>query len=117
MISLIVGALVLFNSPSVPDFVRVPVPLIVGTSIATGAIFFVIMIFAVRAQMAPVRMGVESLVGRIGVARSRLSPSGIVQLGGEQWTAELAEGEENLVAGARVKVIAIQGLKLIVRKE
>ncbi len=46
--SLITGSLVMFNSPSVPDFVRVPVPLIVGTSVATGAIFFAIMILAVR---------------------------------------------------------------------
>jgi membrane-bound serine protease (ClpP class) len=116
VISLIVGALVLFNSPSVPSFVRVPVPLIVGTSIATGGIFFVIMIFAVRAQKTPIRMGVESLAGRIGVTRSRLSPTGIVLLGGEQWTAELTEGEEPLPAGARVKVVAVQGLRLIVRK-
>ena len=30
--SLIVGALVLFNSPSVPTFQRVSVPLVIGTS-------------------------------------------------------------------------------------
>jgi len=114
--SLIVGSLVLFNSPSVPSFVRVPVPLIVGTSIATGAIFFAIMIFAVRAQLIPVRMGSESLVGKTGVARTKLAPSGIVLLGGEQWTAMLVEGEEPLPAGARVEVVSLQGLKLIVRK-
>ena len=116
VISLIVGALVLFNSPSVPDFVRVPVPLIVGTSVATGAIFFVIMIFAVRAQKIPIRMGMESMAGRIGVVCSELSPTGIVHVGGEQWTAELADGEEWLPAGTRVEVMAVQGLKLIVRK-
>jgi membrane-bound serine protease (ClpP class) len=116
VLSLIVGALVLFNSRNVPGFARVPVPLIVGVSIGTGAIFFVIMIFAVRAQIAPVRMGVESLVGRIGVARSGLSPSGLVLLGGEQWTAELAEGEEPLQTGARVEVVGVRGLKLVVRK-
>ena len=114
--SLVVGGLVLFNSPSVPNFVRVPVPLIIGTSIATGAIFFVIMIFAVRAQIAPARMGMESLAGRIGVVHRDLSPTGIVQLGGEQWTAELAPGEESLLMGERVEVISVQGNKLIVRK-
>ena len=69
--SLITGSLVMFNSPSVPDFVRVPVPLIVGTSVATGAIFFAIMILAVRAQHTPVRVGAESMIGRIGTARQR----------------------------------------------
>ena len=114
--SLIVGGLVLFNSPSVPSFVRVSVPLIIGTSIATGAIFFTIMIFAVRAQITPVRMGIESLAGRVGVVHRDLSPIGIVQLGGEQWTAELAPNEEHLQMGERVEVVSVQGNKLIVRK-
>ena len=37
MVSLIVGALVMFNSPNVPDFQRVPVPLIIGASLSTGS--------------------------------------------------------------------------------
>jgi membrane-bound serine protease (ClpP class) len=114
--SLIVGALVLFNSPSVPNFQRVPVPVIVGTSLASGGIFFVILMFAVRAQKSPVRMGVESMVGRIGIAQNDINPVGLVQLGGEQWTAELAEGEEPIERNERVEVTAVQGLRLLVRK-
>ncbi len=114
--SLIVGALVLFNSPSVPNFQRVPVPVIVGTSLASGGIFFVILMFAVRAQKSPVRMGVESMVGRSGIAQNDINPVGLVQLGGEQWTAELAEGEEPIERNERVEVTAVQGLRLLVRK-
>jgi membrane-bound serine protease (ClpP class) len=116
VVSLIVGALVLFNSPSVPSFQRVSVPLIIGMSTATGAIFFAIMIFAIRAQKKPILMGQESLAGRIGVARSDLSPTGIVQLGGEQWTAELVDGEQAVTKGTRVEIVAVEGLKLRVRK-
>jgi membrane-bound serine protease (ClpP class) len=116
VVSLIVGALVLFNSPSVPSFQRVSVPLIIGMSTATGAIFFTIMIFAIRAQKKPILMGQESLAGRIGVARSDLSPTGIVQLGGEQWTAELVDGEQAVTKGTRVEIVAVEGLKLRVRK-
>ncbi|MGW8249656.1 MAG: NfeD family protein, partial [Anaerolineales bacterium] len=53
--SLIAGALILFNSPGVPAFQRVSVPLVVGTSIATGMIFLGIVGFALRAQRVPVR--------------------------------------------------------------
>jgi membrane-bound serine protease (ClpP class) len=116
VISLIVGALVLFNSPGVPSFQRVPVPLIVGASSATGAIFFAVMIFAVRAQKTPVRMGIESMPGRMGTARSSIEPSGQVQVGGELWTADLAAGEETILTGERVEVTGVQGLRLIVRK-
>ncbi len=114
--SLITGSLVMFNSPSVPDYVRVPVPLIVGTSVATGAIFFAIMILAVRAQHTPVRVGAESLIGRIGTARSEIAPVGLVQLGGEKWTGEMVEGEDPAPAGSRVEVVAVEGLRIRVRR-
>ena len=35
--SLIVGSLVLFNSPGTPSFLRVSVPLVIGVSLATRA--------------------------------------------------------------------------------
>jgi membrane-bound serine protease (ClpP class) len=115
-VSLIVGALVMFNSPNVPNFQRVPVPLIIGASLSTGIIFFVIMLIGVRAQKTPVSMGIESLVGRVGTARTDLAPRGQVQLGGELWTAELIEAEGALSAGEPVKVVAVDGLRLLVRK-
>lgn len=115
--TLIVGALVLFNSPNVPTFQRVSVPLIVGVSIFTGLSFFIILGFALRAQRSPVRIGQESLPGRTGIARQELNPSGSVQLGGELWSAELAPGEEAIPPGARVRVERIDGVRLIVRRE
>ncbi len=115
-VSLIVGSLVMFNSPNVPNFQRVPVPLIIGASVSTGIIFFVIMLIGVRAQKTPVAMGTESLIGRVGTARTALAPRGQVRLGGELWTAELAEGEEALPGDAQVEVVAVDGLRLVVRK-
>jgi membrane-bound serine protease (ClpP class) len=114
--SLIVGALVLFNSPGTPNFLRVSVPLIVIVSLASGGMFFVILMVAVRAQYAPIRTGQESVVGRVGTARSNISPHGSVQLGGELWSADLAEGEELITAGTRVEILRVEGLRLIVRK-
>ena len=116
VVSLMVGAMVLFNSPNVPRFQRVSVPLIVGASLATGAIFFGVMLFALRAQKTPILVGHESLIGRVGIARSAISPIGQVQLGGEQWTAELVAGEGPVDKGARVQVVRVEGLKLLVRK-
>ncbi len=72
--------------------------------------------FAVRAQHTPIRMGAESMVGRVGVARSDLRPNGLVQIGGEQWSAELAPDQGVIETGTRVEVVTVQGLKLIVRK-
>ncbi|MCK4976988.1 MAG: nodulation protein NfeD [Anaerolineales bacterium] len=116
IVSLIIGALVLFNSPSVPSFQRVSVPLVVGTSIATGALFFGILLFAIRAQKTPIRTGQESLIGRVGAVRFDLNPAGSVKLGGELWTAELTDQEDTAPQGTRVEVVRVEGLKLFVRK-
>lgn len=115
--SLIVGALVLFNTPVTPSFQHVSVPLVIGVSIVSGALFFGIMMVAIRAQRTPIHTGEESLTGRVGVARTDLNPKGSVQLGGELWTAQLEDGlNTRLRSGTRVEVVKVDGLRLIVRK-
>jgi membrane-bound serine protease (ClpP class) len=109
--SLIMGALVLFNSAGTPVYFRVSVPLVIGTSLLFAAFFGVLLIFALRAQRRPVAVGVESLVGKEGEARSANS----VQVAGELWSAEGEAGA--LEPGQKVVVTAIKGLRLIVRKQ
>ena len=109
--SLIVGALVLFNSAITPDYFRVNVPLVVGTALVIAAGVVVLLIFGLRAQLRPVVTGVESLIGQEGEARSANS----VQVAGELWSAEREGGA--LEAGQKVVVTAIKGLRLIVRKQ
>ncbi len=114
---LITGALVLFNTPATPNFQHVSIPLVVGVSIVSGAIFFGIMMIAIRAQKTPVRTGEESIGGRIGITRTILNPKGSVQLGGELWSAVLEEGTtKKLPVGTRVEVVKVDGLRLVVRK-
>ena len=112
----IIGALVLFNSPGTPLVQMVSLPLVILISIVTGVMFAVIIGFAIRAQKTPVRTGHESMLGRQGYASSPVTLSGQVQLGGELWTAEAAEGSDLIHKGDRVEVVEVQGLRLIVRK-
>lgn len=113
--SFIIGALVLFNSPDVPQFQRVSVPLVVGTGVAIGLMFFAIVGFALRAQKAPVRMGRESIIGQVGVVNTALHPTGTVQIGSELWTAVLDDGG-SAAPGDPVKVTALENLRVRVRK-
>ncbi len=114
--SLIVGALVLFNTPVTPSFQHVSVPLVIGVSVVSGGLFFVIMMIAVRAQRTPILTGQESMIGRAGVARTDLNPKGSVQVGGELWSAELEKDSSKVPVGTRVEVVRVDGLHLIVRK-
>jgi membrane-bound serine protease (ClpP class) len=113
--SFIVGALVLFNSPETPSFLRVSVPLVIGTGIATAAFFMVILTFAIRAQLLPVEVGREALIGRTGETRTKLSPTGMVHVAGELWTAILEDESVMLKSGERVEITGVDGLRLRVR--
>ena len=115
--SFIIGALVLFNSPGVPQFQRVSVPLVVATGFAIGLLFMVILVFALRSIHVPVRAGVESLIGKTGTARTAVpAEGGQVQLGSELWSAESVDTSESIGKGDRVEVVEVKGLRLKVKK-
>lgn len=114
--SFIVGALVLFNSPNVPSFQRVSVPLVVGTGLSIGLFFLTLLGFALRAQRIPLRMGREALIGQIGRVNTPLNPTGTVQLGSELWTATLEAGSDPLKPGEPVEVTGLSQLEIKVRK-
>lgn len=115
--SFIIGALVLFNSPGVPQFQRVSVPLVVATGFLIGLLFMVILMFALRAMHVPARMGVESYVGKTGTARTSVGDSGgQVQLESELWTAEPVPDSAKIGKGDRVEVVEVKGLRLKVKK-
>lgn len=114
--SFVAGALVLFNSPGVPQFQRVSVPLVIGVGIAIGLMFVGILTYALRAQHLPLQMGAATVIGKFGVARSDVQRSGQVLVDSELWTAETASGSAEIHAGDRIEVVEITGLRLKVRR-
>ena len=58
-------------------------------------------------------VGVETLVGKRGVAVSPCRPYGQVRVRGELWQARCDEGAD---AGDAVEVVAVEGLTLAVRR-
>jgi len=90
-------------------------PITIAVMTVVFGLFFVgVVSFGVRAQHRRVTVGSEALVGKSGVAVSALAPTGIVRLGGEEWSATavgevIAEGEE-------VQVLSVEGVHLVVMK-
>jgi len=113
--SFIAGALILFNSPRTPAFQRVSVPLVIGTGLAISAIFLTIVSFAISAQRRRVEVGSEALIGRTGITKTELAPTGMVQVAGELWSAKLEDRSRAVPAGEDVEVIGVDGLSLKVR--
>jgi membrane-bound serine protease (ClpP class) len=114
--SFIVGALVLFNSPGVPAFERVSVPLVFGVGISIGLMFAGILTYALRAQHLPLQMDASTVVGKTGTAKSDIATRGQVQVESELWSAEPVEGSPAIAKGDKIEVVAVTGLRLRVRK-
>ncbi|MBP3205516.1 MAG: NfeD family protein [Lachnospiraceae bacterium] len=67
-----------------------------------------------------VRTNVESLIGRQAIVISEISNRqgiGQVTVGGQEWTARTEDEEIDLPVGAVVEIIAVDGVKLIVRED
>lgn len=114
--SFIIGALVLFNSPGVPQFQRVSVPLVVGMGLFLGLSFLGILAFALRSIHRPMSIGAESYIGRTGTAKMWSEAGGQVQLASELWSAEAVHESDKIGKGDKVEVVEVQGLRLKVRK-
>ncbi len=115
--SFIFGALMLFNSPSVPQFQRVSVPLVVVVGILFGLMFAAILTFALRTLHSPLQSGVQTLIGKTGFAKNDFGATGQVQVGSELWSAEPVDGSSQIRQGESVEVIQVKGLRLKVRKK
>ena len=111
IISMVMGSLLLFESPL--PYMRVSLVVIV-TIVAGTALFFLIAIgLALRARKRKVTTGGRGLMGEVGVARSALKPEGDVFIHGEIWSAE---ADQPIKKGEKVVVTAVEHLALKVTK-
>ncbi len=115
VVSLAVGALVLFNSPGSLPYFRVSVPFVIGTSAVVGGAFLGLVALILRSRRRPALLESRAVIGAMGEARSRLNPLGVVHVAGEDWTAESVGGP--IEPGQRVRVVGMEGLRLKVRAE
>jgi membrane-bound serine protease (ClpP class) len=111
IVSFVLGALILFNSPAY----GVSWPLVVGVALMTGGFFAFVVGKAVAIQRRQPTTGVEALVGATAIARTDLSPQGVVFLKGERWEAEADDGP--IQAGTKVRVKSVEGFRLHVTRE
>lgn len=109
-IAMLLGSLLLIEGP--PEMrIRLTTALAVTIPFSLITIFLVTLV--IRAQSSRVVTGSAGLVGEMGTARTELSPAGKVFIHGEYWDALAADP---IPEGARVRVIAVEGLKLKVER-
>jgi len=112
IISLLLGAMILLSSAT--PYFAINWPAILTAIAATAAFFAFAIGKAARAQRRRVTTGREAMIGSVGVAKTPLGPDGMVYVHGEYWEAVAEDG--SLEPGQRVQVVAMNGLRLLVRK-
>jgi membrane-bound serine protease (ClpP class) len=109
---LIAGGLFLYDG-SVPD-VRVSPWVLVAMAVIVTAFFTFTVRAAMRLRHRPPVQSPEKIVGAVGtVLGDGLEPEGIVRAASEEWKAVAADGG-TIPGGARVRVTAIDGLRVTV---
>lgn len=106
VVSMLLGSLFLVDSAA--QFMQISLKVIIPIVVATGGLCFFLITLAVRAQRQVSPVGAEALVGAIGEIEG-----GKVYLKGELWDAISIEP---LHPGDKVQVVAVEALKLRVRK-
>jgi membrane-bound serine protease (ClpP class) len=108
-VAMVLGAVMLVDSP-VPEL-RIHWSTAIALALPFSAITVFLLTIAARARRNKVETGVEGMIGLLGTAMTNLTPEGRVFVHGEYWNAVAVRPAE---AGARVKVTAIDGLRLTV---
>jgi len=108
-VAMILGAVILINSP-LPEM-RIHLSTAVAVTLPFALITVFLVSLVVRARTSKVVTGSEGMIGQIGVAIGDLAPDGRVFVRGEYWNAV---AKSPLKAGERVRVTAVDHLNLTV---
>jgi len=111
IISMLLGSLLLFDSP-VP-YMRVSLTLIIVAVVSTALFFIFAVGMGIKAQRRKPTTGQAGLLGQIAVARTPLEPEGTVFVEGELWKAI---SDQPVQVGEKVKILGVEHLTLKVTK-
>ena len=113
IVSMVLGALMLFDSPA-PEL-QLGLPFIVSTMLALAVIMVGLMRLAIKAQLRPSVTGPSGMIDEVGRTLTLIEPggSGRVATHGEIWTAA---SNEAIAEGESVRVTAVDGMTLTVRR-
>jgi membrane-bound serine protease (ClpP class) len=110
-VAMIIGAMILVDSPWPEARIRLSTALAV--TLPLSLITIILLRYAVAAYRAKATMGPEALVETFGTAQTDLTPEGKVLVRGEIWNAR---ARTPVAQGDRVRVVAAEGLTLLVEK-
>ncbi|MBI1994758.1 MAG: NfeD family protein, partial [Deltaproteobacteria bacterium] len=87
---------------------------IIFTAVGTlSALMLLLGYLVFKSQKRKPTLGLEGLLGEIGEVKAALNPTGKIFVHGEYWNAE---GDGEIGAGEKVRVVGVEGMTLKVRR-
>uniref|UniRef100_A0A831XMI0 Nodulation protein NfeD n=1 Tax=Geobacter metallireducens TaxID=28232 RepID=A0A831XMI0_GEOME len=111
VVAMVLGSILLFESPE--PYLRVSWQVIAVTVIAVSAFSVFAVTMAVKAHRRKPTTGGEGLLGESGRTLSAMAPEGKVFIHGEYWDAW---SDEPIAEGEKVTVVAVEGMRVKVKK-
>jgi membrane-bound serine protease (ClpP class) len=111
LVSMIFGSIILF-SPDSP-YGDISIKIILPVVFFSAFFFFIVAYLGVKAQRKKHETGAEAMIGQTGEALTDINPEGKVMVSGEIWNAY---SKHTIKKGEKVEIVAVEGLKLKVRK-
>ena len=114
VVAMVLGALLLINSP-LPEL-RIRWSVAIALAVPFALITSLLLTLVVRARANKVVTGPAGMLGEAGVAITELAPTGKVRVHGEYWDA-IAPPGARVEPGSKVRVTSVQGLQLAVKPD
>ena len=111
IISLVMGSLLLFDTPE--PALRLSLQVLIPAVVVVSLFFIVIIMLAVKAQMRKHFTGAEAMIDLEAEVTSDIEREGDVFVKGEYWKAV---SDEPIKKGAKVRIIKVNGMKLVVEE-
>ncbi len=111
VISLLLGSLMLFQSPG--EYMKISLSVIIPAVLVSAGFFIFAITKAVKARLTKPTTGMEGLVGEVGIASTTIAREGKISIHGEFWNVI---SNQTVEKGEKVQVIGSANLKLKVKK-
>jgi membrane-bound serine protease (ClpP class) len=112
VVAFVIGSIILFDVDTAGF--DIAWPLIAGVTLVSVVFFVGVMSLALKARRRKIVSGSEAMIGIVGEALEKFDELGRVRVQGEEWQAR---SRKPVKRGTRVRVVARDGLTLIVEPE
>ncbi|MFQ5772434.1 MAG: nodulation protein NfeD [bacterium] len=115
IIAMILGSLMLVEQPpnNFQPVLSISMSLIITFVAITAAFFIFAFSLAFKTHLKKVTTGTAGIIGEKGVAQTKISPEGKVNVHGEIWKAM---SDQKIKKGEKIRVVSVDGLTLKVEK-